>query len=159
MAKYALINNNVVTGVVDVFEDHICGFIQTNDMVINIDNQSPQPTVGYILNGNVLEFPQGESSREQFEIDLNARKSIFGQMLAQSAANRIGARNKILNKNGSQVVALLTQLLNIKVLLETGALGTARAACVQLQYVYTEYADIFQEVIISINDFEANFGL
>lgn len=159
MRKYALIKNSVVVQTVDLEDAAVSEAVASNEAVIDITDQIPQPVVGYVLNGNKLEIPNGESSREQFEIDLNSRKSKFGFLLARQAVNRVGARNKILNKNGAQVISLLTQLLSIKSLLETGALGTARSLCVQFRESYTEYADIFDEVIEQINVFETNFGL
>lgn len=159
MRKYALVNNSMITKIVEVEEDGFSELIRSNEMVIDITDDVPQPTIGWVLNGNKLEIPQNFSSREQFEIELNSRKAEFGSKLAKAAVDRIGARNKILNKNGSQVISLLTQLLGIKSLLETGALGTARYSCMQLKTTYTEYADIFDEVISQINNFESNFGL
>ena len=159
MRKYALIKNSVVIQTVDIEDDDVPGVIAANEMVIDITDQNPLPAIGYILNGNVLEIPQNNSSREQFEIDLNSRKAEFGIKLAKVAIDRIGARNKILNKNGSQVISLLTQLIGVKSLLETGALGTARNSCIQLKSIFTEYVDIFDEVINQINLFETNFGL
>lgn len=159
MRKYALINNNVVTSVVDYDENLVYALSGENQAVIDITDAVPTPTPGFVLNGNKLEFPQGGSSREQFEIDLNDKKTDFGIKLSRLAINKIGARNKILNKTGSQVISLLTQLIGIKSLLETGALGTARASCVQLKTYYTEYMDIFDYVIAQINEFESNFGL
>lgn len=159
MRKYALVNNSMVTKLAEIEEDGFPELIKSNDMVIDITDDSPQPTVGWVLNGNKLEIPQNLSSREQFEIELNSRKAEFGSKLAKSAVDRIGARNKILNKSGSQVISLLTQLLGVKSLLETGALGTARYSCMQLKTAYSEYADIFDEVISQINNFESNFGL
>lgn len=159
MRKYALLKNSVVIQTMDIEDDDVPGIIAMNEMVIDITDQNPLPAIGYVLNGNILEIPQNNSSREQFEIDLNSRKAEFGLKLAKAAIDRIGARNKILNKNGSQVISLLTQLIGVKSLLETGALGTARNSCVQLKSVFTEYVDIFDEVINQINLFETNFGL
>lgn len=159
MRKYALINDNVVTSIVDYDSDLLSEILSNNNSVIDITDMSTPPSVGWVLNGNKLEIPQNSSDRELFEINLNDKKVEFGISLARKAINRIGARNKILNKTGAQVTALLTQLLGIKSLLETGALGTARAACVQLKSIYTEYSDIFEIVIVDINNFEQNFGL
>ncbi len=159
MRKCALVSNGVVTKIVDVEDSEMQDLARSSEMLIDITDEVPQPSVGYILNGNTLRIPQNLSSREEFEIDLNSRKSDFGIKLAKSAIDRIGARNKILNKNGTQVAALLTQLLSVKLLLETGALGTARYSCVQLKAVYTEYDDIFNMVIDEINSFEVSFGL
>lgn len=159
MKKYALVNNSMVTKLAEVEEDGFPELIKSNEMVIDITDEVPQPTIGWVLNGNKLQIPQNLSSREEFEIDLNSRKAEFGSKLSKSAVDRIGARNKILNRSGPQVIALLTQLLGVKSLLETGALGTARYSCIQLKAVYSEYADIFDEVISQINSFESNFGL
>jgi hypothetical protein len=159
MGRYAIVTNGVVTSIEDLEDDTILDRIRQVEMLIDITDLSPSPAIGWVLTGNTLQIPQGISDREAFEIDLNDRKSTFGAQVSRRAVNKIGARNKILNKNGAQVTALLTALLGIKALLETGALGTARASCVQLQPVYTEYADIFDEVITDINNFEINFGL
>jgi hypothetical protein len=159
MQKYALINNNVVTGIVEVEADEVSTHLNSNDMVIDITGIIPSPAVGYVLNGNTLEIPQGSSSREQFEIELNSKKVDFGCKLCRTAIDRVGARNKILNKTGTQVITLLTQLLGVKSLLETGALGTARSICGQLLVVYPEYNDIFSMVIAEINSFESTNGL
>lgn len=159
MQKYALINNNMVTKVVEIESDQISDHLKSYDMVVDITDMNPQPTIGYVLNGNKLEIPQGGSSREEFEIELNSKKVQFGIKLCSIAINRVGARNKILNKTGAQVVTLLTQLLGVKSLLETGALGTARSICGQLKSVYGEYSDIFDSIISEINSFESTFGL
>lgn len=159
MRKHALINNSVVTSIVDIEDGEYAQYISYNDMVIDIQDISPLPAIGWVMNGNKLEIPEGSSDREAFEEELNERKCVFGTKLARISVNKIGARNKILNKNGTQVIALLTQLLGVKSLMETGALGTARSSCVQLKTVYTEYADIFQYVIDEVNLFEQANGL
>jgi hypothetical protein len=161
LKKYAIINNNVVTEIVEIDDEtndfHI--YSSKNQLVIDIDSMSPQPVVGYVLNGNKLELPQGFTDREAYEEHLNDLKSTFGTMLSKKCINKIGARNKILNKNGAQVTALLNTLLGVRFLLEGGALGTARNSCVQLKSAYTEYSDIFDYVINEINIFEQNNSL
>lgn len=159
MRKYALINNLIVTGVIEIEEYDYCDYAKSNNLVIDITDLDPQPQVNWVLNGNKLEFPNGESNREKLEIELAEKKTDFGIKLSRIAIDRIGARNKILNKNGSQVSVLLNQLLPVKLLLETGALGTARYSCSQLKTVYIEYEDIFDYVINEVNVFEQTFGL
>lgn len=159
MRKYAALKNSIVIELLDLEDDAVPSAIQQHEMLIDIEDMSPQPTIGYVLNGNTLEFPTNCSDRERFEIDLNDRKCQFGAEICRDAVNKLGARNKILSKSGPQVITLLTQLLAVKSLLETGALGTARATCVQLKVVFTEYEDIFNYVIDRINAFETNFGL
>lgn len=159
MQKYAILNNNTVTEVVELSDEDYCIYIQNNQMAIDITDMSPQPLVGYVLNGNKLEVPQGRGDREEYEYTLAVKKTDFGIKLARIAVDKIGARNKILNKTGEQVITLLNSLLGVKMMLETGALGTARNICSQLKNVYTEYADIFLNVIEQINSFEIDNGL
>lgn len=159
MRRYALINDGVVVSTVSLEVEELEEIIKDYNSVIDIEDCIPQPNVGWVLIGNTLELPNSSSDREKMEIDLNDRKSVFGKKLARDAVNRVGARNKILNKNGTQVTALLNQLLGVKMLLETGALGTARYSCTLLKQVHTEYADIFDLVINEVNNFETNFGL
>lgn len=159
MRKYAVINNNTVTEIIEIDEDQCAGYSTTNQMIVDIQDMSPMPLIGYVLNGNTLEIPQGRGDREAYEYALAVKKTDFGIKIARVAIDKIGARNKILNKSGAQVTALLTQLLNIKLLLETGALGTARYVCIALLSTYTEYEDIFNDVIDQINSFEISNGL
>lgn len=157
--KYAFINNNVVTDIQTLETDELFPHMMSNQSVIDIEDMSPTPTIGYVLRGNTLEIPIGNSDREQFEIDLGYKKIDFGLIVARDCVAKIGARNKILNKNGTQISAILTSLMPVKLLLETGALGTARSACLQLKVVYTEYADIFDFAINQVNNFESSSGL
>lgn len=159
MRKYALVNNNVVTDVISISEEELNFYTKNNNIVIDITDMVPEPKFGYVLNGNILELPAGNSSREEFEFELALRKMSFGENLAKISIAKIGARNKILNKNGTQVATILNSLLPIKLLLETGALGTARDSCQQLRIVYAEYDDIFNFVINEITVFENTFGL
>lgn len=159
MSKYALVNNAVVTSIVESEDFDYDLHIKTNHMIIDITDQTPSPQIGWVLDGNQLELPVGISDREKIEIDLNRRKREFGTIISNVCVDKIGARNKILNKSGSQVTALLTALLGVKALLETGALGTARYSCSQLKLVYTEYEDIFDYVINEVNAFEATTAL
>lgn len=159
MRKYALVNNSIVNNIIDTEEDQYELYIKQNQQVIDITDTSPLPQIGWILQGNSLKFPDGTTDREKMEIELNEKKRKFGTNLCNISIDKIGARNKILNKNGAQVTSLLTQLIGIKALLETGALGTARYSCSQLKFIFTEYSDIFDYIINEINVFEATNGL
>ncbi len=159
MRKHALIKNNVVIDVPLVDEENYASTLSFGDLLIDIEDTTPQPQINWVLDGNMLVFPKGISDREVLEEELATKKSDFGIKLAKTAVDKIGARNKILNKSGAQVATLLNQLLPIKLLLETGALGTARATCTQLKVIYTEYADIFDQIISEVSRFEQTYGL
>jgi hypothetical protein len=157
--KFALVNNQVVTDVKHLTDEQFQDEVKKNNSVIDIDNVFPEPSVGWVLNGNSFELPQNATDKELLEIALADKKIELGLVLTKFCITRIGARNKILNKTGPQVTTILNGLLPVKFLLETGALGTARFACSQLTLGFTEYADIFQYVINEINSFENSHGL
>ncbi len=159
MGRYAVVNNNTVTEIIEIEDDAYTTSLGINQLLISIDGAIPEPKVGFVLNGNLLEVPQGHGDREEYEYALAVKKTDFGIKLSRVAVDRIGARNKILNKSGAQVGALLSVLISVKLLLETGALGTARYSCSQLKIVYTEYSDIFDNVIEQITSFESSNGL
>ncbi len=159
MRKYAIINNNTVTEIVNIELEQYSEYSSVNQMVIDIEDVTPAPYVGYVLNGNTLQIPCGTGDREEYEYNLAVKKTDFGIKLSRVSIDQIGARNKVLEKTGTQVLTLLNSLIGIKLLLETGALGTARYSCTQLKLVYTEYSDIFDHVIEQINSFEISNGL
>ena len=96
---------------------------------------------------------------EEIQVILAKKKREFGIYVAAEAIDLIGARNKILNLTGAQVTAMLTNLMSVKALLETGALSTARYYINQLKAAYPTHEDIFQDGIDDINRFEQEFGL
>lgn len=157
--RYAFINNNVVTDIQTLEHDELIEHLRIHQSVIDIEDMLPIPAIGHVLNGNTIEIPIGVSDRETFEYNLAIKKIDFGVRLSHICIAKFGTRNKILNKNGNQVSAILTALMPIKLLLETGALGTARFACLQLKVIYTEYTDIFDFTITEINNFEYTVGL
>lgn len=98
---------------------------------------------------------------ESKEILLAKNKREFGVTLVSYCIDQLGAKNKILLRSSSEIVAVLSALLPIKNLLETGALGTARTALSQLVYInrYPDYSQIFRDVIAKINNFEKEYGI
>lgn len=159
MRKYALLMDNVVVQTSDLDEQQVADMAYQYQLLLDIEDQFPQPQIGWVLEGNKLISQAPALSQESYEIELASKKTTHGILLSREAVDKIGARNKILNKTGTQVSTLLNQLVGVKMLLETGALGTARYSCTQLKAVYPEYTDIFTMVVNSINEFEQQYGL
>lgn len=159
MRKYALLRDNVVVQTSNLEEQQVVEIAYQYQTILDIEDQFPQPQTGWVLEGNKLISQGAAPSQESYEIELASKKTSHGILLSREAIDKIGARNKILNKTGAQVSTLLNQLVGVKMLLETGALGTARYACTQLKAVYPEYTDIFNMVINSVNEFEQQYGL
>lgn len=96
---------------------------------------------------------------EKSERVLAKRKREHGLYISNEMIELLGARNKILGLTGQQVATMLSQLAPVRALLETGALGTARSYMIQFQSAFPNHADIFQDGIDDVNDFEAKWGL
>jgi hypothetical protein len=126
---------------------------------------SPNTEAEFLLQADAVAYAStvpGSSvitDQERTERILAKKKREFGLYVANECVELLGARNKILNLSGSQVSAMLSNLMPVKSLLETGALGTARAYLIQLKAAYPNHVDIFQDGIDDINGFEAEFGL
>lgn len=99
------------------------------------------------------------SETESREIDLATRKREYGTYISQELTDLLGARNKILGLTSQQITSMLSTLMPIKTLLETGGLGTARTYIIQLQSSFPQHADIFQDGVDDINEFEQMYGL
>ena len=158
MRKYALLNNNIVTEVLDLEDNQVQQKLTECNLIIDIEDTLPQPEVGWLLQGNQL-VPFEALSQEKLEEALALKKMEKGNEISKMAIKRVGAKNKLLNKTTTQITTLLSTLAGIKALLETGALGTARSNIILVKAGYPEYAEIFQESIDAINDFEAKYGL
>ena len=155
--KYALLENNIVIEIRSIEDSEVSEVAKLN-MLIDIEDQLPEPTIGWMLQGNKLVAMENQT-QEQFEIELAGKKRVAGKAISDKCIDMIGARNKMLSKTTQQIVAVLTALSPIRALLETGALGTARTSIGQASAGYPDYADIFQEAINEINDFEAKYSL
>jgi hypothetical protein len=99
------------------------------------------------------------SEQEREERVLAKIKREFGLYVSNECIELLGARNKILGLTGTQVSSMLSNLMPVKSLLETGALGTARSYMIQLKAAYPNHADVFDDGIQDINEFEAEYGL
>lgn len=158
MRKHAILDNNVVVEVKSIDEQEYSELILKHQLLVDIEDMFPQPEIGWLLEGSTL-IPMEELTEEQREIQSAGKKRVEGLRISNKCIDLIGARNKILVKNTQQIVAVLTALSPIRALLETGALGTARASIMQVSASYTDYTDIFESAIDEINEFEAKYGL
>lgn len=96
---------------------------------------------------------------EKEERILARKKREYGLYISNEMIELLGARNKVLGLTGQQVTALISQLAPVRALLETGALGTARSYMIQFKTAYPNHADIFQDGIDDVNQFEQEHGL
>jgi hypothetical protein len=124
---------------------------------IEIEFLTQQEAADYVSTSTAKYYVLSE--QEKIEIALAKKKREYGLYIANECVELLGARNKILALSGSQVTSMLQALMPVKSLLETGALGTARSYLVQFKTAFPNHADIFQDGIDDINNFEAEWGL
>lgn len=152
MSLHAFLKNNVVLLVEEIDEDSYHAHIRDWDAIISIQDLSPQPKVGWILQGNLLVSVDAEKQQSE--------QQVFGASLALKLVNKMGARNLSLAASGSavNVSSLLTNVGAIKGLIETGALKTARSAMQAYSPFYPDYQDIFNFGISEITTFLQSKG-
>lgn len=88
-------------------------------------------------------------------LDRQKTQREFGSYLVPELIDMMGERNLTLLQNGETVniTAIASDNAGIKLLIETGALSTARAICSQLKLKYPLHADIYDQVIDDITEF------
>lgn len=158
MRKYAVVQNNIVIEVLQLDEAGVAHEASYHDLVIDIQDQTPEPEIGWILDGNKLVSANASMTDDQKDMFQQSAQRKYGLTLLPTAVDKIGARNLKLAREGTPVdiVALSTQMTSIKLLLEGGALKTARAVCVAIKPSFPNHADILQEVVDLITNFLTN---
>lgn len=152
MKNYAFIRNNIVLLVDQIDESSYVDHIRSWDAIIDIDQLSPAPKVGWILKGNLLVPVDPDEQQKQ--------QQIFGAQLSIELVNKMGSRNLSLAAQGQvvNVASLLSALGSIKALIETGALKTARSSIQYYVPSFPAYADILNEAITRITSFLQSKG-
>lgn len=155
MRKYAIVSNQVVQSIVTVEDEAASELVRTNEMVIDIEDQIPQPEVGWVLSGNALLAPIQNMSNDQLDAYQQKAQRLFGLKILPAAVDKIGARNLKLSREGTpaDVATLASQMASIKVLLEGGALKTVRSICGAIKPMHPNHADVLDEVIAEITNF------
>jgi hypothetical protein len=144
--KHAILDNNVVVEIVDISEDEIHDVARNVQMLISIDDMTPQPGIGWVLDGNRL------SPKPLLQQSVAAAIQ-FGKSLKDDVTARIGARNLILNKSEADIAVLVSQLINIGFVLEGGALKTARGIIQLIKPMHPDHAEELQYAIDRITSY------
>lgn len=160
MRKYAIVFNQVVTSVIEAEDDEIVDIMRASQMVIDIEDQIPQPEVGWVLSGSRLTLPNYELSLDEQDAYQQKAQRLFGLKILPLAMDKLGARNLKLSRDGTpaDVTTLASQMASIKILLEGGALKTVRGLCVSIKPMHPNHADILDEVIAEISNFLESNG-
>lgn len=159
MRKYAVLQENVVVEISDM-EDSQCQERSRLETIIDIEDQAPQPEIGWVFSQNKIVPTEPVSDPDQLDAIQQKSQRLFGLKLLPRAVDMVGARNLKLAREGTpaNVASLATQMQTVKLLLEGGALKTTRTVCTALKPSFPEHSDILQFVMDEINNFLAEHG-
>lgn len=153
MRKYAIVDNNVVIQIKEMDESEYMTLSRQHQLIIDITDMLPQPSLSWLLVGNALQAPSGSLTQEQqLEIIVGQYRK-YGEELSKVLNDKVGARNLMLGKTEAQISSLVTTLISIGTLLEKGALKTARTVMQQVNPGFSEYSDIFDYGIDAITSY------
>lgn len=160
MRKYAIVSNQVVTSIVDADDEAASELVKTSEMIVDIEDQIPQPEVGWVLSGNSLVLPTESMSPDELDAYQQKAQRLYGLKILTLAVDNIGARNLKLAREGTpaDVATLGSQMASIKILLEGGALKTVRSICNAIKPMHPNHADVLDDVIAEITTFLQNNG-
>ncbi len=155
MRKYAALNNNIVIAILDLEDNEYSENAKKHDLLIDINDITPEPQIGWVLNGNKLENPNTNLTPDEYDKFQQTTQRKFGQQILIAAVDKVGARNLKLARDGTpaNVAALGNAMASIKLLLEGGALKTARDVCSMIKPAHPNHEDILQSVVDEINAF------
>jgi hypothetical protein len=131
-----------------ISSENIDGFIEISEPDFNILVASIDLTVY----NNSMQYEN--NLRQQTE------QREFGLYLIPELIDLMGERNLTLAQNGASInmLSIASDNASVKLLIETGALKTARSVCVQLKMKYPSHADIYDHVIEDISEFLVDRG-
>jgi len=160
MRKHALIDAGIVTEIINLNDESYVEEAKKHDLVVDIDDMSSQPEIGWVLNGSTI-------APRIVVVDLNDRDAQqqtaqreFGLKLVPKMIDLVGQRNLKLAREGSSVnvTNLASQMASVKLLLETGALKTARTVCGMLKPAFPSHSDILNIAIAEVTNFLSTNG-
>lgn len=154
MRKHAFLKDNVVVKCESISQEQYNLEIKNYDMIVDVEDILPSPSVGWVLNGNNL---VSNISLDQDDMDFFQQKTQreYGLKLLPLSMDLIGARNLKLSREGTpaDIASLASQMASIKLLMEGGALKTARDILIMIKPLYPNHEDILIYVINEINNF------
>ena len=153
--KFAILKDHTVIEVLTLTEEEAGNKAREVEALIDVEDQIPQPVIGWNMAGNTLVAPSTNLSPEEQDSFQQTAQRLFGLKLLPTAVDKIGARNLKIAREATpaDVAALAGQMASIKLLLEGGALKTARTICVAIKPAFPLHSDILQEVADEITAF------
>lgn len=154
MSKFAIVKDNTVIEIVELIEEQdLIDLSAKHQMVIDTQGQEILP--GFILKGNALVSPNTIDPVELSDMYQQTAQRLFGQKILPGLVDQIGARNLKLTRDQItvDVTALGLQMNTVQILLNGGALKTARGLCSHLKSNFPKHADILDLAINQITAF------
>jgi len=121
MRKYAVVDNNIVSNVLDMTEEEYLNISNDHQIIIDITDLVIQPTVGWILEGNCLVPPVSSVTLNQ--IIQNRIKSYQDQ--APALLRELYTQNTLLGITIQQSDQMFTDYQDVLIRIREGAWPTA----------------------------------
>lgn len=156
MRRHALVNNNIVTEIIqiDLDTDEYIEYSRKNHLIIDVEDD-PMVNVGFILQGNKLVPANTLLQVEVTDLYQQTAQRLFGQKILPDLIDQVGARNLKLTREQVvvDVAALGLQMNMVQILLNGGALKTVRGLCAALKPMFPHHSDILDLAINKITEF------
>lgn len=159
MKKYAFLIDNTVVKIETIDENQYEDEIKSHDCIIDVDDMAITPEIGWVLAGNKLVSNYIPAGTQLDDIQ-QASQQKFGQKILIPYINKLGSRNLKLTREGVtvDVAVMASQMSLLKLLLETGALKTAKGLSYQMRASHLNHSDILNEIIAEIANFLSTNG-
>lgn len=160
MRKHAFLKDNIVIKIDLIGESDYIEQSKSCQLLIDVEDLTVQPHIGWVLNGSVLESNIHLQNVDQITAEQQKNQRLFGLKLSPILVDKMGARNLRMSLEGQtpNVSSLLNTLGMVKALAETGALKTARGVMMQVKPAYPLYSDILDYAITEITNFLVTMG-
>lgn len=153
MKKYALVKNDVVISVEMLTEDAYRQKSMECQVIVDISELVIEPEIGWVLEGNALRPHSSNISLEKIEDTKMRNRFKVGNKVCDEAIVLISGRNRMLEKNSTQVNQIITTFTPIELAMRKCALPTALLGIAQMRSLFPEYLDIFDYVSSELTNY------
>ena len=156
--KCALIKNGKVDSVKELTEEEYFKEAKSYELIIDITEIFPEPSVGWELQGNRLVFSVDEDKKTDLILDMRFK---FGNRLADDMVKKMSKVNLKLIAQGQtlNINTVVSNFVGVEAALRKCAIPTAKSAITSLLAAYPEYTEEFNHALSEINNYLASEAL
>lgn len=156
MRKYALLRDNVVVDIKNLESSDLEQVIPTCQQIIDVEDATIPPQVGWVLDGNCLKAGQTPSPSARLALIMDMRFK-FGNKLADEMVKKMSIRNLALIAAGQtlNINTVIVTFSGIESAMRKCAIPTAKSGILAMSSSYPEYTEEFTYAISEIDNYLA----